>query len=62
MQQHHIETIGDVKAFWDSAKKMHYTLINEKRNSVQNAIKKNWQRTYHVCVFIIQNIHVIVIF
>ena len=53
MQQHHKETIGDVKAFWDSAKKWVHTSINEKRNSVQNAIKKMWHRTYYVCIYII---------
>ena len=42
MEQHHKETIDDVKAFWYSAKKILYTAINEKRNSVQNAIKKMW--------------------
>ena len=38
-----------------------YSAINEKRNSVQNEMKSAWERTYHVCLFIIQNIDVIVI-
>ena len=29
MHQHHKETIDDVKAFWYSAKKMLYTLIDQ---------------------------------
>ena len=40
MRQNHKETIDDVKAFWDAAKKTLYSAINEKQNSVQNAIKK----------------------
>ena len=61
MQEHHKETICDVKTFWNSVKKMLYTLINEKRNSVQNANKKMWHRTCYVCIIINQNIPVIVI-
>ena len=61
MQQNQKATIDDVKTFWDSAKKTLYSAINEKRNSVQNAIKLVWERTYHVCIFLIQKIHVIVI-
>ena len=53
IQQHHKDTIDDVKAFWDLAKKMLYTAINEKRISVQNAIKSVWERMYYVCIFII---------
>ena len=53
MQQNHKEPIDDVEVFWNSAKKMVYSAINEKRNSVQNAIKKAWMRMYYVCIFII---------
>ena len=53
MRQHHKETIDNVKTFRDSAKKMLYSAINEKRNSVQNAIKSVWERTCYVCIFII---------
>ena len=53
MQQNHKEPIDDVEEFWKSARKMVYSAINEKRNSVQNAIKKAWTRMYYVCIFII---------
>ena len=56
MQQNHKEPIDDIKVFWDSAKKTLYSAINEKRNSVQKAIKSARERTYHMCIFIIQNI------
>ena len=61
MQQNHKETIDDVKICWDSAKKTLCSAINEKYNSVQNAIESVWEHTYHVYIFIIQNIHEIFI-
>ena len=48
--QNHKNPIDDVKAIWHSAKKMLYSAMKEKRNSVQNSIKLVWERAYHVYI------------